>query len=486
MTDMREQVALRQLAGGINSTSVVSPKDVDQLAKLQTEKRQIYVASLPLSGFSQGIQITPQQISDYYNKNKANMKTTENADVDYVVLDSATFASQVKVTDADIQAQYQALQAKSTGNEERHIQHILIQVNDKTPEAAAKKQIEDIAAQIKAGKDFGALAKQYSQDAGSASNNGDLGTIAKGSFPGAFDDTAFSLPVNQVSAPVRSSAGYHLIKVLDIKKANSGSLESMRPQLEQQARQAKADELYANAVNAMNDQAVNVDNLQDLAKAQHLTVSTAKGLQRNNQVDPLNKSAVKAVIFSDDVIQGDRKISSGIELDPTHTLWVKVNNYYPVRAQSLAEATPAIQKILQQQAMLAKAQEKAKFIIDALQKKTSDQVQQEAGVSFQSIGELGRMSSMPQDVQRVAFSLPVPKDGHWQAGTLQQGENLLVVAVASVKAGDPASTDATTKLQLAKMLGSMRGGQELSDYLHYLKAHASIDMKDVPSKSSDQ
>lgn len=474
LAQVKEQVALQQLAGGINSTALVSSKDVDGLAKIQTEKRQVWVASLPLSGFNQGIQVSNQQIADYYNKNKSSLKTVENADVEYIVLDSAVFAAQVKITEADIQAQYQALTAKSTGNEERHIQHILIEVNDKTPEAAAKKQIEAIAAKVKAGEDFAVLAKQYSQDAGSAANNGDLGFLSKGTFPGAFDDTAFALSANQVSAPVRSDVGYHLIKVSEIKKSSVQSLESMRAQLEQQARQAKIDELYSNAVNSLNDMAVDSDNLQDLAKAQQLNLLSAKGFARNSQLAPLNTPEVKAAIFSEDVIQGERKISTGLELDATHTAWVKVNNYRPVREQNLVEATPAIKQILQREAVVAKANAKAKAIIDALKTKTPQQVQQEHAVSFQSLGEITRMSGAPKDLEKVAFSLLAPKAGHWSAEKLAQGDNVLVVAMAGVATGDMTQITPEVRSQLSNMLGTARGQQDLSDYVYYLKSQAKI------------
>lgn len=482
LAQVKEQVALQQLAGGINSTALVTSKDLDRLAKIQTEKRQILVASLPLSGFSDGIQVSNQQIADYFNKNKANLKTIENADVDYIVLDSAVFASQVKLTEADIQAQYQALSAKSAGAEERHIQHILIEVNDKTTDAAAKKQIADIAVKVKAGEDFGALAKQFSQDAGSAANNGDLGFLAKGTFPGAFDDTAFALSANQVSAPIRSDVGYHLIKVIDIKKSSVESLEALRPQLEQQARQAKIDELYSNAVNSLNDMAVDSDNLQELAKAQHLTVTSVKSFARNSQVAPLNTPEAKAVIFSEEVVQGERKISTGLELDPTHTAWLKVTSYRPVRAQNLIEATPAIKQTLERQAIVAKAEAKATAIIDGLKTKSPQQVQQENAVSFQSIGDISRMSGSPKDLEKVAFSLAAPKAGQWTAGKLAQGENMLVIAVASVTAGDISQVTPEVQSQLSNMLSTIRGQQDLADYVQYLKSHAKI--KDQEAEKS--
>lgn len=475
LNEVRQQTALKQLVGGISETTITSKSDIERLVQLQSEKRDVHIASLPLSAFAQGISITNQQISDYYNKNKATLKTTENADVDYIILDSASFAPHVAVTEADIQAQYQATVAKSTGAEERHIQHILIEVNDKTSDAAAKKQIEQIAAKVKAGEDFGTLAKQFSQDAGSAAQNGDLGLIAKGSFPGAFDDTAFTLAANQVSGPVKSSSGYHLIKVLEIKKPDVPALDSMRAQLEQQARQAKLDDLYNEAINSLNDLAVNTDNLTDLAKAQRLTVTQAKAFTPNTQLPPLSIATVKQAIFNDEVVQGDRKISTGIQLDDTHYLWLKVVNYRPVREQTLAEATPVIKQKLEQDAMLAKAQQKAKAIIDALKSKSPQVVQQENAVLFQPLGELTRSNAGAQsmDVVRAAFSAPAPAAGQWSANSVKQGDNLLIVAVSRVDTGDTAVTE-QDRSQIATLLTNMRGQQELADYVYYLKSKAKI------------
>lgn len=474
LNDVREQVAIQQLAGGINDTGLASKLDIDRLAILQTEKRNVHVASLPLSGFAADTQISAKQVSDYYNKNKAQLGLPESVDVDYVLLDNNTLASQIQVTEADIQAQYKAMQTKSAGTEERHVQHILIEVNDKTPEAAAKQQIEKIAARIKAGEDFGKVASEVSQDPGSASSNGDLGFLSKGTFPGAFDDTAFSLPVNQVSAPVRSDVGYHLIKVSEIKKDTVASLESLRPQLTAQAQQTKLDELYSETVNSLNDMAVDTDNLQELAKAQKLIISSAKNVTKQYAAEPLSNAAVKPALFNEDVVHGDRKISTGIEIAPGKTIWVKVNNYHAARPQTLAEATPQIKQTLQAMAQRAKAEAKAKAIIEALKKKTPAQVQQENNITLQSIGEITRMSGAPLALERAAFAVAKPKAGQWSAGYYVQDDNLMIVAVSSVTAGDPATVNPQQRQQLTTTMATLRGQQELADYVQYLKSKAKI------------
>lgn len=474
LNDVREQVAIQQLAGGINDTGLSSKIDIDRLTVMQTEKRNVHVASLPLNSFASDTQITPKQVSDYYAKNKAQLSLPENVDVSYVILDSNTLAPQVQVTEADIQTQYKAMQTKSAGAEERHVQHILIEVNDKTSDTAAKQQIEKIAARLKAGEDFGKVASEVSQDPGSAANNGDLGFLSKGTFPGTFDDTAFSLPVNQVSAPVRSDAGYHLIKVSEIKKDSVASLESLRPQLNAQAQQSKLDELYGETVNRLNDMAVDTDSLQDLAKAQKLVINSAKNVTQKNATEPLNSAAVKASLFNDDVIHGDRKISTGIEIVPGKTIWVKVNNYHAERPQTLAEATPQIKQILQDQAQHTKAETTAKAIIAALKTKTPAQVQQENNIKLQDLGEITRMSGAPLALERAAFTVAKPTDDHWSAGYYMQGDNLIIVAVSKVTAGDPANVNPEQRQQLTTTMANLRGQQELADYVQYLKFKAKI------------
>lgn len=483
LNEVREQVALRQLAGGINDTGLATKADVDRLAVIQTEKRVVHIASLPLASFAKDITISEKQISDYYSKNKKQYLVPENVDVDYVILNSDALANQVVVTDADIQAQYKALQSKSVSAEERNIQHILIEVNDKTNDAKAKQQIEQIAARLKAGEDFGKLAGELSQDPGSAPNNGELGFLSKGSFPGAFDDAAFGLAVNQVSKPVRSDAGYHLIKIAEIRKTDIASLESMRAQLETDARQSKLDELYGEAVNTLNDIAVDTDDIQDLAKAEKLMVNSAKNVAKNTQLAPFNMALVKEALFNDDVIQGDRKISTGVEFEPGKTIWLKVDRYNPQREQTLVEANSNIKQALELQARIAKAQSKAKTIIDALKTEDPVQVQQKNNVSFQNIGEVSRMSGAPIELERTIFRLAAPKAGKWNAGSYQQGDNLIVVAVSKVVAGDAESLKAEERQQLLTTLSSLRGQQDLADYVQYLKSKAKIKIVGEDSKT---
>lgn len=484
LNDVREQVAVQQLAGGINDTGLAGKIDIDRLAILQTEKRTVHVASLPLSNFAANAPITAQQIADYYRKNKTQLTLPESVEVNYVVLDRNTLKAQVQVNEADIQAQYKTMQANSAGAEERRIQHILIEVNGKTSEAAARQQIENIAVRIKAGEDFGKVASEVSQDPGSAASNGDLGFLSKGSFPGAFDDTAFSLALNQVSAPVRSDAGYHLIKVSEIKKDNVASLESLRPQLAAQAQQSKLDELYSETVNRLNDLAVDTDNLQELATAQKLPVNSAKNLSLQNVPEPLNHAVVKATLFNEDVVQGDRKISTGLDIAPDKTIWVQVRNYQAARPQTLAEATPQIKQILQAQAQRAQAEAKAKTIIEALKKQTPLQVQQENAITLQSIGEISRMSGAPLALQRAAFAVAKPTKGQWSADYYMEGNNLIIVAVSAVTAGDPASLNAEQRQQLTSTMATLRGQQELADYVQYLKSKAKI--KDYSAEKDSQ
>lgn len=486
LNEVREQVALRQLAGGINDSGLASKADVDRLAVIQTEKRTVHIASLPLSTFAKDIHISDKQVADYYSKNKQQYTVPENVDVDYVILNRDSLANQVQISDADIKAQYTTLQSKNASAEERNIEHILIEVNDKTNDAKAKQQIEQIAARIKAGEDFAKVAAEVSQDPGSATNGGRLGFLAKGSFPGAFDDTAFSLAVNQVSKPVRSDAGYHLIKVTEIRKSDVASLESMRPELEAQARQAKLDELYSEAVNSLNDLAVDTDDIQDLAKAQRLLVNSVKNVDKNTKLAPFDAALVQAALFNDDVIQGDRKISTGIEFQPNQTLWVKVNNYHAKRDQSVSEANNQIKQTLELQARVAKAQNKAKAVIDALKTQDPAQVQSQQGVSFQNIGEVSRMSGAPIELERTIFRLPTPKAGTWSAGYYQQGDNLIVVAVSKVLAGNPDSLKAEERQQLMSTLSSLRGQQDLADYVEYLKSKAKIKVENRSTKVADK
>ena len=479
---IRDQTSLTLLAQGVTNTGVAGGSELDRLMKLQTEKRDVQLASVLAAPYLTQVSVSDAQISAYYNANKANLKSTEQVNLDYIALDSNSLTDQITVTDDDLKARYQTMVQAASGNEERHAQHILIST-DKLGDTAAKKKAEGLLAQIKSGTDFGALAKANSDDQGSAVNNGDLGFAGHGVYVPAFDKALYALQVNQVSEPVKTEFGYHIIKLLEVKKADVPSFDSVKAQLTAEVHQAKLDAAFGDLTSQINEQAASADSLIDLAKAHNLSISHSGLLGRTGGVGDFSNKDLLATAFNDESTK-DRKVSSGIATSPTRMMWLQVTQYLPVKPLTLAEASPSIRSTLQMQGALVLAKTKADQVAASLNAgKSLAETSATLGIVFQSMGEVGRQNGLPSPVlSQAAFSIQTPSEGRVNAVTVKVASGVAIVVVTRV-VDDSASVTPEQRTQLQTSLGQLRGQQELDDYVEYLKSQAKIEKFNAKAKS---
>jgi peptidyl-prolyl cis-trans isomerase D len=480
---IRDQTSLSLMAQGITTTSIAGGNEVDRIMKLQTEKRDVQLVTVLAASYLSQVNVTDAQISTYYQANKAHLISAEQVNLDYVTLDSSTLANQIKVTDQDLQARYQAVVQTAAGNEQRNAQHILISA-DKIGDVAAKKKIESLAAQIKAGADFGALAKANSDDQGSATNNGNLGFAGHGVYVPEFDKALYALQVNQVSEPVKTQYGYHLIKLLDVKKADVPSFENVKAQLMVEANQAKLDAAYGDAQSQINEQAASADSLVELAKTNNLSISHSGLMGRSGIAGDFSNKDLLATAFTDESTK-DRKVSSGITISPTRTMWIQVAQYLPVKPMTLAEATPKIRATLQMQGALKLAKAKADEVAASLNSgKTVEQTATALGVTFQDMGTISRDKGLPAaSLSDTAFSITAPVAGRTNAKTVGVASGIVVLAVSKVT-DDATAITPEVRTQIQSSLDTLRGQQELEDYVEYLKSHAKIEKYNAKDKTA--
>ena len=475
--DIQSQLALQQFAGGLTGSGITSKTEIQNIIVLQDEQRNVHVAQLPLSKYIEQVSVTDAEIQTYYNANKANLKLSENIDLQYIVLSSSQFAAQVTPTEQDLKTQYDIATKDLQSNIERRAQHILISIDDKTNAQAALKKANELIARINSGESFDLLAKEFSQDPGSAQKGGDLGFAPKGVYVPEFEASLDSLAINQLSAPIKTQFGYHIIKLLEKRSPELPTLDSMRAQLIEQAKAAKAVELYSDAINQLNDLAVDATNLSELAKPYQLVVQSQSQMTKQNGAGDLANPELVKMAFSEEVVL-DHRISSAVAVDPTRSIWVKATTHRPERVQTLAEASSIIKLKLQEQKATSLAMQDATKIADELNKGTDPTaVQATHSIQFAPMVQINRQAGLPnKKAQTAAFGLGKPSTGQWRAIAVEgdAGTGVSIVAVSDIKAGQLDSVPEEQRKQMAGMLAELRGQQDLRDYTEYLKARAKI------------
>ncbi|MGE4159917.1 MAG: SurA N-terminal domain-containing protein [Planctomycetota bacterium] len=198
----KQELAYSMMIAGLGQSAFVTRAELERLAALEAQKRDIHYAIVPAARFLADVKVSDEDIKKFYEANGKRFTTEETVAIEYLSLKRDDFLAKVTVSDADLQARYEEKVKDAASNEQRQAQHILISVDDKTKDADALKKIKDVEKRARAGEDFGKLAKEFSQDPGSVANGGDLGFAGRGMFDPAFEKALFSLKKGEISAPV--------------------------------------------------------------------------------------------------------------------------------------------------------------------------------------------------------------------------------------------------------------------------------------------
>ncbi|MFW1806386.1 SurA N-terminal domain-containing protein [Acinetobacter ursingii] len=474
ITSLRQDHALKMLTSSINGTALVSKADINQIATLQTEQRTLHLASIKLDDYKKDITVSNQEISDYYNKHQNSFKQVASVDVDYVVLSPVQVVTNAPVTDAELQQAYKAFVEKQQKDAKRDVKHILI-TTDARSDAEAQKLANDVYAKISAGTlSFTDAAQQYSDDTSSKNEGGLLAAYQPGVFSAEFDQAVNSLGNGQISKPVKTQYGYHIIEA-NTATATIASFESEKARLTAEVQKSKAANAYSDAVNRLNEMVVSSDDLTAITQEVQAThVESVKGVTLATGHPVLSDSNVKTRIFNDDVKNGDRNASSNIQLANGDTVWVKVRDYHAAGIKPLAQAAADVKaKLIEDKAYQA-AKAKIAKSLDAFKTQPAVQVVAASAIHFEEAGTFTRSQGLKREIERAAFSVATPKNGFWSVTTAKLPDELVVVGVSNVNSTTANALTPEQLNELSKLYQQFRGQQELDDYTHYLKSKAKI------------
>lgn len=352
--NVRQDMAVQQGVAGISQASLPGKTSTELWLAGQLEARDVVEATLKPERYQSNINITPEAIKKYYDENLKKFEVAEQLRVEYLVLSRDKLAEQAQISDADVQNWYQSHADRYKQAEERRASHILISANkDMTPEQAkaAEAKAAEVLAQVKKSpQDFAKLARQFSQDPGSAEKGGDLDWFARGAMVKAFEDTVFTLKEGEISDIVKSDFGYHIIKVTGIHPEHARPLENVKNEIIKELRRDQAAKKYAEAAeNFSNTVYEQSDSLAPAAEKFHLTVQQSDWLTKAAQGNgPLNHPKLQAAIFSEDAIKTQRN-TEAVEVAPNQLVAARVIEHKPAFQQTLEAVTPTIQKLLADQ-----------------------------------------------------------------------------------------------------------------------------------------
>jgi peptidyl-prolyl cis-trans isomerase D len=467
---LAEELLIGQLRGGFVATSFATAPQVEAFARLENQTRDF--ASVVFKADPSAVQVSDEQIKAHYDQHAKEFMTPDQVVIDYIELKKSAYFDQVKVDEDQLKAAYE----KEVANlaEQRHAAHILIEVNDKVSDAQAKARAEEIAQRLNKGEDFAALAKEYSQDPGSASNGGDLGLAGPGVYDPAFEDALYKLSENQVSAPVRTSFGYHLIKLLGVEAPDVPTFASLRDKLTRDLKSQQVEQRFVEATKQLEDSAFESSDLGQPAQDLGLKVQTSAPFGREGGDGITANRQVVQAAFSEEVLQ-EGSNSNAIELDPETVLVLRVKEHRKPEQLPLEQVAGNIRDRLAKEQAIADLKAKADTLVKGLREgsikadaplegqawKVREAVtRNQEGIDPVELQAVFRLAK-PQDKAKPVFDSVVLNDGR-----------LAVLQLKGVNEG-AAPSDAE-KTQMRRFLASRAGEQDFAAYLKQLEAKADI------------
>ena len=474
INNLREDHALKMLSSTVMDYALVSKVDIQQIANLQTEQRTLLLASIKLDDDKKNVSISQKEIADYYQQHPNQFKQVASVDVDYILVTPAQVAGgAAPISEADLQQAYATFVEKQKQNATREVKHILITTDGRT-DAEAAKRANEAYSKIKDGITFAQVAAEYSEDPDSKAKGGVISTYAPGAFTAPFDDAVMALKQGDVSKPVKTQFGYHII-MANASNVEIPSFESEKERLTAEIQKSKSANVYTDTINSLNELVVSNDALDVVAQeVKTAQVKALKGITLATKDPIFSDPNVKAKLFNEDVKNGDRNVSSSIQLANGDTVWVKIRDYHAAGIQKLAEATPRVKAKLIEKKAFEAAKAKIQIMLNDFKTQPAATVVQKHPFAFENVGTFARSQGLKREVERAAFSVPVPKEGMWSVTTTALPNELVVVAVSQVNKANVSQLAPEQLQELTKLYQRLRGQQELDDYTQYLKSQAKI------------
>ncbi len=445
---LREQYARNQLLVGLAGSDFALPGEMKTLMTLQQQTRDIEFATVKAADLAKDVKFEESQLNTWYQQNQSRYATPEQVALQYVELKAADLAKDIQVTDDEVKAYYTANQSRYQGEERRRVSHILLESADENAEI--KTKAEGILKELQGGADFAALAKQHSSDTVSAENGGDLDFITKGVMEPEFEAAAYALAkAGDLSAVVKTSFGYHIIKLTEVDAAKVKTLDEVKDTIVAAVKTDKAAEKFAELQQKLAEVSFEVaDNLEEAATAVGAKVQSAALFSRQNAPAVLNVPKFLDTVFQPDFINAGTN-SEVIELAAQHVVVARLVEHQPAKNKSFDEVKAQVQTayVAEQAAQLA--EQKATALVGELEagKSISELVAAHQLTLEKSVATPRFGGSLDAEIRTKAFALPKPtKDKAVSVGStkLQTGDAavVLISKVTEVPAqGEPAQPE---------------------------------------------
>ena len=452
---LRGDLAAQQVLVGVARTAVATPAIADATLNPLLQRREVQVQRFAPAEFRPQVNPSDAELEAHYNARQADFRAPEQAQIEYLVLDLATIASRQTVDEEELRKFYAANPGRFGTPEERRASHVLIKADASAPaaeKAKARARAEELLAEAR--KDparFAAIARQHSQDPGSAAQGGDLDFFGRGAMVKPFEEAAFKLKPGQISDVFETDFGYHFLTVTAVRGGQSRPFDSVKAEIESELRQQLARAEWAKASQEFTDIVYEQsDSLQPAATKLKLTKQTATVARQPapGATGPLASPKLLAAVFSTESIEGKRN-TDAVETGSNQLVAARIVTHSPARLRPLAEVKDLVRESLVTERSQALARQAGEARVQALRKNPAEALLGPTAV----LSRVATQGAPPSVVDAVmgadVRTLPAV------VGVDLKGGGFLVLRITQVLPRDPAAgTDTALRESYAQAWGA--------------------------------
>ena len=472
---LEQRMLMSQLASAYTESSFISDAELERFAKLTTQTRDFRYLSVTMGTRTLGTPVRDDEIAAYYNNNSEQFAEEESLIIEYVLLDKSAISAELQTDVAELRQQYELERLEFEGSSEKRASHILFEVGSTNSEDVAIELATDTKSRIDAGEEFSDLAMELSIDAVSAEEGGDIGFTDGTAFPAEIEEALNLLELNEVSSPVISEFGVHLVKLTQAEDNSFPDFEEARDRIERELTNSEVERVYSERLQDLANLAFETGDLLTIEEQLALDIRETEPTPRSGGTGIFSNLELVNAAYSDEVLL-DGNNSDVVELSDSQSAVVRALTYREASILPLEEVEAEIAVILRTEMERNSVQELGSELVSTLEENLPiDELLAENDLQWIEELEVERNSfAVNREIVNEVFSLPVPDNELNRSDITLSNDTFVVIELTQVNEG---SVDAIPEEQVTTLIESVKtdlGNNDFQAYMSSLRESSDI------------
>ena len=473
--ELRQSILIGQLANAYSTSNFVTEAELEQIASLRLQTRDFRFISVPIGTRTLGEPISDAEIQAYYEQNAAQFTDEETVNVRYVMLDKGVLMEEMQVDEELVRQQYERERSAFEGSAERRASHILFETGPARSEQQALEQAAAALARLRGGEDFGDLARELSSDTLSAESDGDIGYTDGTVFPEAIETALLNLQIDEVSEPVVSEFGVHLVKLTEATENSYPPFEEVADRIRRDLQGSDVEQGYAQRLEDLSNMAFESPDLPALAQRMNLPVLVSGPFPRSGGDNVFSNPAVIAEAFSSDVLEGGHN-SNVVELNNSQAIVMQLEAYQPATLRPLEDVQGEIAVIIRTEMERERAASLGSELLDALEQgQPLDELLASNELEwFEQNGTTRNSTAINREIVDAVFAMQRPEGEPRHHGISLSNGTYVVIELNAVNAGTLESLPEAERLAIVNSMLDDMARSSFGAYITSLREQADI------------